>query len=175
MKGFWILLVVLLLSGPALAQHSVVLKNGDKVKGVVMELKEDVLYVAVNREMRKIPLIEVSSIFFNEYVPYDGSFTDSTPEKTIKSGKYLIKYQLKDREMVQAPKVSIGTEDKGTVVVKIKVGRTGTVFFAEPGQPGSTTSSEYLYTKAKFAAMGARFNPHPKGPIETEGTITITY
>ncbi len=157
------------------AQHTVVLKNGNKVQGVVMELKDDQLTVAVDMKLTTIHMKEVSSIFFNEYVPYDGGLVNTEPEKTMRSGDYVIGYQMKDRKMVRAPKISNGTENKGTVVVIVKINRSGTVTSAEPGAPGSTTSSDYLYTKAKFAAMGARFNEHPKGPIETTGTITITY
>lgn len=169
MLAFWAVAIA------GFAQHTVVLKNGTKIQGVVMELQNDQLTLAVNRELTTVHLKDVTSIFFTEYVPYDGGFVNTEPEKTIRSGEYVIRYQMKDRKIVQAPKISIGTEDRGTVVVTVKINRSGTVTSAVPGAPGSTTSSEYLYTKAKFAAMGARFNEHPKGPIETVGTITITY
>ncbi|MEM9023853.1 MAG: hypothetical protein AAGB22_08920, partial [Bacteroidota bacterium] len=95
--------------------------------------------------------------------------------KTIRSGKYVVQYRMKDRNIIRAPKISVATQDKGIVVVDVVVNRHGNVIRATPGGVGSTTSSEYLYTKAKFAALGALFNEHPTGPLETKGTITITY
>jgi hypothetical protein len=169
------LLILTLWVFAAQAQHTIVLKNGDQIKGILLGIEADEVTYAVNRIMKKVHLKEVSSIFFNEYVPYDGSFVESEPIRSVKSGNYVIKYIIKDREMITPPKISIGTEDKGTVVVDIWVNKRGIVTRAEPGAVGTTTSSEYLYTKAKFAAQGAVFNEHPLGPIETKGQIIITY
>jgi hypothetical protein len=157
------------------SQHTIVLKNGQKLNGVVFELKNDTLDVAINQQLKKVPLIHIQSIFFNEYIPYDGKLLADEPEKTMRSGNYIIGYRMKDREMTVAPIISIGTEDKGTVVVDVTINRSGTVIYAKAGAPGSTTSNEYLYTKAKFAAQGAKFSESPKGPVEQKGTISITY
>ena len=83
--------------------------------------------------------------------------------------------QIKDRKLERNPRVSIGTEDRGTVVVKVVVDRYGNILSAEPGQSGSTTSNKYLYTKAQTAAKTAKFDENLKGPLKTEGTITIVY
>ena len=157
------------------AQHSVILKSGDKINGVVLGIRNDTLSIAVNRELTEIKMVEVSSIFFDEFVPYDGSLLLDDDVKTVQSGDYLVKYQMKDRIMTNPPKVSIGTEDKGKVVVEVMINRSGLVMKATPGITGSTTSSEYLLTKAKFAAQGARFEVAPNGPVEQKGTIAITY
>ncbi|GAB4382148.1 MAG: hypothetical protein Kow0075_13950 [Salibacteraceae bacterium] len=159
------------------AQHTVVLKSGEKIQGVVMELHEDNLTVYVNRQPKTIALRDVSSIFFDEYVPYDGKLLDDTPTKTIRSadGGYLIEYRMKDREMTTPPRISNATEKHGTVVVEVVINRSGTVLRAKAGVTGSTTSDEYLLTKAEYACKGARFNEHMTGPIETTGTITIHY
>ncbi|PCH92443.1 MAG: hypothetical protein COB85_08135 [Bacteroidetes bacterium] len=171
-----IVLTVCLFSGVNIyGQHSVILKSGERLQGVVLALLNDTLQMAIEREMTLIDMKEVTSIFFDEYVPYDGSLLLDDNVKFIKSGKYLIEYQMKDRLMTNPPVVSIGTEDKGKVVVEVTVNRTGLVMKAIPGITGSTTSSEYLLTKAKFAAQGARFEPAPQGPIEQKGTIAITY
>jgi hypothetical protein len=161
----------------AFAQHSVVLKSGDKVQGVVMSLNDDVLTMYVNRQPKTIMLRDVSSIFFDEYVPYDGKLIDDTPIQKMKSadGDYIVEYKIKDRQMLQAPRLSNATQKKGTVVVEIVVNRAGTVLKATSGVTGSTTSDEYLLTKAQFACQGAKFNEHPTGPLETTGTITIHY
>jgi len=160
----------------ASAQHTLVLKNGEKVKGVVLGIQDDVLSFAVNRNMVKYPMVEVSSLFFDEYVPYDGKLVvDETNLKTAKSGNYTIKYNIKDRKMLQVPKISNGTRTSGVVVVDIVVNQNGNVISAKPGGIGSTTTSEYLYTKAQFAAQSAKFEPDYKGPVRTEGTIEIAY
>ncbi len=167
---------MILFSLSSFAQHTVVLKNGKKLSGVVMAIQDDVLSIAINRELKEFGLIEVSSIFFDEYVPYDGKLVrDEKEVKTIKSGEYTLKYVAKNREMTTAPKVSNGTNKRGTVVVDIVINQNGNVVSAKPGGIGSTTTSEYLYTKAQFAAKGARFNPDYKGPVRTEGYIEITY
>jgi len=157
------------------AQHSVVLKNGEKISGVVMAIQNDTLQIAINRRMNRIPLIKVSSIFLDEYVPYDGSFDPNVQERSIRSREYLIRYLVKDREMIVAPKLSNATENRGIVVVDVDIDKYGNVTKVKAGGIGSTTTNEYLYTKAEFACKGARFNENPKGPINTKGQIIITY
>lgn len=170
-----ILLIGLFIGLEAIAQHTVVLISGDKVEGVVMEIKNDTLFFAVQLQMTKIPLKKVSSIFFNEYVAYDGELIANGEPQTIWSGEYLIKYVIKDRTMITPPKISIGSEDKGTVVIEVVVDRYGNVLEAQPGVTGSTTSNKYLLTKAKFAAQGAKFSKHMTGPVRTKALIIITY
>lgn len=174
MKGVITLLFSLLCLG-AFAQHTVVLAGGQKVEGVVLSIEHDVLTLAKDGNEEKIQMKKVSSIFFKEYVPYDGAFIKEGEEKTLQVDGFTVKYQIKDRKIVRLPKVSIGTEDKGAVVVKITVDRYGNIRSAEPGMPGSTTSNQYLYTKAKTAAQSAQFDENLKGPLMTEGTITIIY
>ena len=106
---------------------------------------------------------------------YDGSLLVDQEEKTVRSGDYLIRYQMKDRDITLAPRVSIGTEDKGVVVVEVTINRSGLVMKAVPGVTGSTTTNEYLLTKAMFAAQGARFEKSSVAPVSQKGTITITY
>ena len=88
---------------------------------------------------------------------------------------FTVRYNMKDRTLERNPKISVGTEDKGAVVVSIVIDRYGNVKSAVPGAPGSTTSNTYLYTKAELAAKSAKFSQNLKGPLETEGTITIIY
>ena len=157
------------------AQHSVILKTGEKFNGVVMAIKDDTLHMAIKRNMVFVELKYISSIFFDEYVPYDGSLLLDEEIKTMRSGEYIVEYQMKDRKMVNPPKISIGTEDHGKVVVEITINRSGLVMVSKPGITGSTTSNEYLLTKAKFAAQGARFEKSKVAPVEQKGTIIITY
>lgn len=174
-----LILTLLLLSGSVLAkaQHSIVLKSGNKIEGIVMELHEDELTIYVNRQPKIIALKDVSSIFFDEYVPYDGKLEDNTPKQSIKSadGNYMLDYIIRDRKMIQAPRISNATQKRGIVVVEVTVNRSGTVLKSKAGVTGSTTSDEYLLTKAEYACMGAKFDEHPTGPLETIATITIKY
>jgi len=140
-----------------------------------MAIQNDTLQIAINRRMNRIPLIKVSSIFLDEYVPYDGSFDPNVQERSIRSREYLIRYLVKDREMIVAPKLSNATENRGIVVVDVDIDKYGNVTKVKAGGIGSTTTNEYLYTKAEFACKGARFNENPKGPINTKGQIIITY
>ncbi|GAB5538818.1 MAG: hypothetical protein Salg2KO_09210 [Salibacteraceae bacterium] len=160
-----------------ISQHSVVLKTGEKIQGVVMELADDELTVYVNRVPKTLHLRDVSSIFFDEYVPYDGSLKNDTPIEKIKSldGGYMVEYQIKDRKMTLAPKLSNATEKRGTVVVEVVVNRSGTVLSVKSGVTGSTTSDEYLLTKAEYACKGIQFNEYMKGPLETKGLVIIHY
>jgi len=159
----------------SIAQHSVILKSGDRLNGVVMAIKDDTLHFAINRKINMIEMKYLSSIFFDEYVPYDGRLLLDEEIMTMKSGNYLIEYQMKDRKMIHPPKVSIGTEDHGKVVVEVTINRSGLVMSSNPGINGSTTSNEYLLTKAKFAAQGARFEKSTNAPVEQKGTIIISY
>jgi len=157
------------------AQHTVVFKSGDKLDCIVMSLNEDVWEVIYEGKERKINMIDVSSIFFKEYVKYDGKLIPEGNEKSITVNGFNVKYKIKDRMLERNPKVSIGSEDKGTVVVDIVVDRYGNVLSANAGAPGSTTSNNYLYVKAETAAKSAKFDENLKGPLKTEGTITIEY
>lgn len=169
------LLSFLIISLTITAQHTLVLSNGDKLNGVVLSLNEDQWLMVIDGKEQKIHMKEVSSVFFKEYVPYDGSLIPDGQEKTIQVDGFTVKYKIKDRILEREPKVSIGTEDKGIVVVDITVDRYGNIKTAEPGAPGSTTANNYLYTKAMTAAKSAKFDENLKGPLITEGTITIVY
>lgn len=167
------ILGIFTLSG--ISQHSIVLKSGEKIKGIILKINNDTLYYAVAQKAASMHMAKVSSLFFDEYVPYDGKLLQNNPEQVVKSGDYTISYNLKDRKMTTIPTISKGNEEKGKVVVNIVVNRNGNVIQAEPGVSGSTTSSEYLLTKAKFAAQSAKFEPTKTGPVEVKGTITINY
>lgn len=168
-------LFFLLLANFIYAQHSMVLKSGKKIEGVVLSLEDDVWKIFSNGKEIAVDMKEVSSVFFDEYVPYDGVLLPEGEETVIKVNGFTVKYQIKGRKIVREPKVSIGSEDRGTVVVKFVIDRYGNVLSAEPGQSGSTTSNNYLLTKAKIATQSAMFDEDLKGPLKTEGLITIIY
>lgn len=167
------LLIIWIVS--AYSQHTVVLKSGEKINGVVLELSNDTLMMYADRQEKRIYMAAISSMFFDEFVPYDGAMPSGEPTKRMKSGDYTIEYIMKDRDMITAPVISNATENRGVVVVDIMINRNGNVMKAKSGTTGSTTSNEYLLTKAEFAARGAKFEVSKTGPVEQEGSITITY
>lgn len=176
MKSFSIATFLVFAASSIIAQHTIVKKDNDKINGVIVEMKHDtVTYINAAGQLKKMHMREVSSMFFSEYVAYDGRLLENDEEKYARDGNYIIKYKLKDRTMTQVPKITCGTQDKGTVVVTIVVDRYGNVLSAEPGAIGSTTSNAYLYAKAQFAAMETKFSKHDTAPVKTTGTMTITY
>lgn len=175
MKSILLLGIILIIGVGIKAQHHVLLKNGSKLECVVISMQDDTLKVYMNRYLKSIPIIEVSSIYFAEPVAYDGKLLKNEDTKTIRSGIYTIEYQMKDRTMTKVPIITNGTEKKGIVVIKVTIDRSGNVVKTEPGYIGSNTSDEYLLTKAEFAAKSAKFDANMKAPIAVEGTITIIY
>jgi hypothetical protein len=90
-------------------------------------------------------------------------------------GKGGISFDLGGRKMIHSPVVDDRSQETGKVVVSITVDKTGTVIAAIPGYRGSTTTSAYLFSKAKDAAMKARFNPSSDAADIQKGTITFVF
>jgi len=90
-------------------------------------------------------------------------------------GKGGMSYTLDGRKMIQSPTVDDRSQETGKVVVSITVDKSGTVIAAIPGYRGSTTTSAYLFSKAKDAAMKAKFNPSSDGADIQKGTITFVF
>lgn len=172
MKKLILLSVPLLLSLSALSQHSIIMKNGDKMEGLVTSLNNGVIEVQRNQTVSKINLNEVAEIIFNK--PGQDAVTE-IGEKTMTAGSYFIRYKVADRVISKAPRIDNMTQKKGTVVVNVSVNKYGNVIKATPGAPGSTTSDEYLLTKAKQGAESAIFNNVPTAPLEQTGYITIAF
>jgi periplasmic protein TonB len=82
---------------------------------------------------------------------------------------------LKGRLLLRKPAPMTDPEEEGIVVVEIIVDENGKVIKATPGQRGSTTFSSNLYSKARQAAMQAKFNPSPSGAKEQRGTYTFVF
>jgi TonB family protein len=81
---------------------------------------------------------------------------------------------LKGRKiLVPPPKVSDGKEE-GVVVVYITVDKQGNVTNADPNGKGTTTSSQVLKSKARQAALQAKFSPDDKYE-EQKGTIVFKF
>jgi TonB family protein len=86
-----------------------------------------------------------------------------------------ISYSLNGRSPVRLPVPEFNTQKEGTVVVRIRVDRSGNVTSAEPGVKGSTTLDKELLAAAKRAALLSRFNNKQDAAIIQEGTITYVF
>ena len=172
MKKIIFIAAALLSSSMVFAQHTIVMKNGDKLEGLVTSLNNGVIEIHKNQTISKINLSEVSEIKFEKA---GQPATNEIGEKTMTAGPYLIRYKVADRIISKPPRIDNMTQKRGTVVVSVSINKYGNVIKATPGAPGSTTSDEYLLTKAKQGAESAIFNNVPTAPLEQTGYITIPF
>ena len=172
MKKLILLSSSLFFSAFSFAQHSVIMKNGDKMEGLVTSLNNGVIEIQKNQTISKINLTEVSEIIFSKA---GESASTEIGEKSMTAGSYFIRYKVADRIISKTPRIDNMTQKKGTVVVNVSINKYGNVIKAIPGAPGSTTSDEYLLTKAKQGAESAIFNNVPTAPLEQTGYIIIPF
>ncbi len=86
-----------------------------------------------------------------------------------------ISFDLSGRKLLLKPTIDDRSQETGKVVVSITVDKSGSVTEARPGARGSTTTSAYLFSKAKDAAMKARFNASPEAADIQKGTMTFVF
>ena len=91
------------------------------------------------------------------------------------SGKGGPTFELIGRRLIGAPSIDDRSQETGKVVVSITVDKTGNVIEARPGARGSTTTSAYLFGKAREAAMRAKFSPNADGADIQKGTMTFVF
>ena len=84
-------------------------------------------------------------------------------------------YSLAGRTAVSLPKPDYNSNVQGTVVIAIWVDQQGRVTRAEYQPKGSNTSNGDLVSRAKAAAMKARFNASSDALAEQKGTITYIF
>jgi outer membrane biosynthesis protein TonB len=84
-----------------------------------------------------------------------------------------VSFDLTGRSLLRKPSIDDKSQLTGRVVVNITVDKAGNVVSAIPGGRGSTTTSDYLFTKAKEAAMRAKFSPS-ENDIQ-KGTMTFVF
>ncbi|MBS1765464.1 MAG: hypothetical protein JSS90_10910 [Bacteroidetes bacterium] len=153
------------------AQHTLVLKSGEKMNGTLQQVVDNKVSFKFKGNVMSFPLNEVSSISFS-----DASNEMKVQESEIKNAEVRgVKYEMAGRTLTKQPKIENLTMEKGIVVVEITIDKYGHVTKASPGAEGTTTTSNYLLTKAKQAAESVLFDNCPKCPLETKGTITIPF
>ena len=175
-----LVVVTLSLSYQLSAQHVVSFKSGEKMSGKVQSINNGVMDFLYKGNVMKIQVDELYSINFAEQSSMAaGESTSSAPreigEKQVMAGNYMVRYKVADRTVAREPKVDNLTQKKGTVVVDISIDKYGHVTKAVPGAPGSTTTDEYLKTKAKQAAESTLFDNVPTAPTEQKGYMIITF
>jgi hypothetical protein len=164
------------------AQHTVILKTGERMSGKVQSLSNGIIVFDFKGNSMKLKVDEVSSIVFSEgkepaKTPESGSskLPSDPGEKSITANNTNVKYKVADRTVIKAPVVNNLTQEKGTVVVTVTIDKYGHVRKAVPGAAGSTTKSDYLWTKAKQAAESALFDNVPNAPLEQTGYMIIVF
>ncbi|HNR47937.1 MAG TPA: hypothetical protein PKN14_01680 [Bacteroidia bacterium] len=153
------------------AQHTLILKSGEKMNGTLQQVVDNKVSFKFKGNVMSFPLNEVSSITFS-----DASHEMKLQDSEIKNAEVRgVKYEMAGRTLTKQPKIENLTMEKGIVVVEISIDKYGHVTKATPGAEGTTTTSNYLLTKAKQAAESVLFDNCPKCPLESKGTITIPF
>jgi len=180
MRNTILIIFLLVLSATAFSQHTVTLKSGEKMNGKVQSLNNGVVNFDFKGNIMKLNVADVTSIVFSESsVNTKAAAAEPVKkepgEKQVMAGSYLVRYKVADRTVSRPPRVDNLTQEKGTVVVDISIDKYGHVMKAIPGGKGSTTTSEYLLTKAKQAAESTQFDNVPTAPLEQKGYIIIAF
>ncbi|MBL7924206.1 MAG: hypothetical protein JNL88_08410 [Bacteroidia bacterium] len=162
-------IAVLLLLAPALAwsQHTIITKSGERLNGELQKIENNTVTFFHKGSLVTFQLGQIKSIDFDGE-PGSGSSISA-------SGQKGVTFVMPGRKIIKQPKVDNLTMEKGVVVVAITINKYGDVVKAEPGVEGTTTTSQYLLTKAKQAAESAKFDGGTTMPLEQKGTITITF
>lgn len=153
-----------LIAGAAFAQHTLILKSGEKMNGNLKSFNDNKAIFEFKGNELKFDAAEISSIVF-----------DDRPAADIPTGLKGVGYVLNGRKMTKTPVYENLTMKKGIVVVSVTVDKYGSVMKASPGVEGTNTTDKYLLDLSKNAAQGAKFDNCPKCPLQMEGTITFTF
>ncbi len=152
------------------AQHTIVLKSGERIRGRVAEIKNDVVTINIGAEVKTVKVEDLNMVYFEEKQATQ-AYLDN--KANVPSGTMTA--EVPGRKLIKTPEMKILTQDKGIVVVAIIVDKYGRVKSAQPGAEGTNTTSQYLFTKAKQAAEASIFDTSPTAPLETKGIITVVY
>lgn len=171
MKLYLKVAIAILLPSFTFAQHKLTLKSGEAMNGKVAGIKDETLSFVFKGNVMTFPLSEVKAILFEDLA----SQSNPATKTSTTSGTKGVNYVMAGRKMTKQPVINNLTMEKGIVVVEITINKYGNVIKAEPGGEGTTTTSQYLLTKAKQAAESVQFDTNPVMPLEQKGTITITF
>lgn len=83
-------------------------------------------------------------------------------------------WELSGRSLLQGARID-DTREEGTVVLNIWVDRYGNVIRSTPDLQRSTTTSQYLFEKAKQAAAKTKYSPKGDAAAEQKGRMTFKF
>lgn len=149
------------------AQHLITTRSGEKMNGELQRIENNTVTFFHKGSILSFQLGQIKSIEFDAEPGNAGG--------SIASGQKGVSFVMPGRKIIKQPKVDNLTMERGIVVVGITINKYGDVIKAEPGVEGTTTTSQYLHTKAKQAAESAKFDGGTTMPLEQKGTITITF
>lgn len=169
MRKIFLLAVLFYSTFSLYAQHTIVLKTGEKMSGEVKSINDSKLSFLFKGNAMTFSVSEIETIHFSEKPGSQGRGSENT------SGMKGVSYALDGRKLTKPPVFENLTMKKGVVVVDIIVNKYGNVIKASPGSEGTTTSDAYLLDLGKKAAQSAGFDNCPKCPLEMKGTITVIF
>lgn len=167
MKKYFITILLVLTASCLQAQHVILTKTGEKLNGELQKIENNTVTFFHKGSILTFKLGQIKSITFDEDVT-TGSSASSTGQKGAS-------FLMPGRKITKQPKIDNLTMERGIVVVAITINKYGDVIKAEPGAEGTTTTSQYLMTKAKQSAESSKFDGGTTFPLEQKGTMTITF
>lgn len=170
MKKIILVLSAILFSLSSNAQHTVVLKSGEKMSGEVKSYENQKVTFMFKGNAMTLDISEIESIRFGNKATYD-----ETKSMETTTGLKGVSFVLEGRKLAKPPVFENLTMKKGIVVTAITVDKYGHVKKADPGAEGTTTTDDYLLKLAKQGAASALFDNCPKCPLEMNGTLTIMF
>lgn len=170
MKKIILILSAILFSFSLHAQHTLVLKSGEKMSGEVKKLEDGKVTFMFKGNAMTFNVAEIESIIFSKKAAEAEAKSGEQP-----AGMKGVSFQMEGRQLVKPPKAENMTMKKGIVVVAISIDKYGHITKAEPGAEGTTTTDDYLLKLGKQGAESAAFDNCPKCPLEMKGTITLTF
>lgn len=84
-------------------------------------------------------------------------------------------YLLGSRKAKEKPKPDYKCQERGKVVVTIKVDKMGNTISAQAGVKGTTNMASCLLSKAEEAALKTKWEPDPNAPEFQQGTIIYDF
>ena len=167
---YFIALVFSLICVNLSAQHTIVMKDGSKMNGELQSIKDNTVTFFFKGSNITFHVGEISAIHFDGNIPSSSSASSGS-----NSGQKGVSFVMPGRKLTRQPKIDNLTMEKGIVVIVITINKYGNVMKADPGAEGTTTTSQYLLTKAKQAAESAMLDGGTTFPLEQKGTISVTF
>ncbi len=91
------------------------------------------------------------------------------------SGSGGVGYGLNGRGKATYQTIKQDCNESGLVIVKIVVSQSGNVISAEPGQKGTTNTSDCLLVPARKIALSHRWRPDPNAPAKQIGFVKVNF